>query len=177
MIAVGGIGCDNTKPSRVLHRDRATYVWPCAKLCCASMIACSNVKPCDLCIVIAQAVFNGNCRKVPATFSSISCVSSFSVYLMLSHFSWSTSIVWPSSVEQTIILSAFKSVTLPIIPLQYLFSGELSFFTNITCAPTFNLRVVSVGQASSGKSPSTDALYVISALFSAFSFSSLMMSA
>ena len=55
------------KPSNDFTLEIAMKVNPCCSLFSISIVAQSNVSPCDLCIVRAHAIFKGICLRLPLT--------------------------------------------------------------------------------------------------------------
>ena len=60
-----------------LTLEIAVKVRPCLSVLPISMVAMPKVKPCDLCIVIAQAVARGICVRLPQEMGCIIMVFGF----------------------------------------------------------------------------------------------------
>ena len=60
-----------------LTLEIAVKVRPCLSVLPISMVAMPKVKPCDLCIVIAQAVARGICVRFPREMGSIGIIFGF----------------------------------------------------------------------------------------------------
>jgi hypothetical protein len=61
----------------VLTLDIAVKVRPCLSVLPISIVALPKVRPCDLCIVIAQAVARGICVRFPREMGWIGIVFGF----------------------------------------------------------------------------------------------------
>jgi len=87
----------------VVTRDRATYTIPGPKFVePASTVAVCRPSPCDLCIVIAKAIINGNWRRV--YFSTLNEAESLSMFMMACIFSNFTAIVLTTIVFSYVVM-------------------------------------------------------------------------
>ena len=67
-------GGDICKPSIDLTLEIVVKVKPCLSVIPISMVALCKVKPCDLCMVRAQAIRNGICLRFPLAIGVIGTI-------------------------------------------------------------------------------------------------------